>query len=106
MEHADLISLAVPLAEIGAVIGIFIKLHTAPKFASLEAASASAQADLAAIREHLEKLSERLDAANAGYSKDTKALRSEVGEIVTKAHDRINPLEAKISAIEGWKEAQ
>jgi predicted nucleic acid-binding Zn-ribbon protein len=99
MDHMDMISIAAPLAEIGAVIGLFIKLHTAPRFAQNEAALDALRNDITALREQLDKTAARFEEADARHADALLGLRNEVGEITTKAHDRINPIERDIARL-------
>jgi len=100
MDQADIIALAAPLAEIGALLALFVKMHTAPQFAELQAAVAALRDDVAALREGGSVEHGRLDQLDDKTTAALASLRSEVGEIVTKAHDRINPMERDIARLE------
>jgi predicted nucleic acid-binding Zn-ribbon protein len=99
MANMDLVSLAVPVAEICAVIGLFIKLHTAPRFAQQEASLDALKLEVASLREQLARTGHRLEDAEQRHADGLLKLRSEVGEVTTKAHDRINPIERDIARL-------
>lgn len=100
MDQADMITLAAPLAEIGAVIGLFVKTHTAPRFTQIEASLESLRSQSDSLKEMIVCLNKRLDEIDDKNEAATKALRADVGTIVTKAHDRINPIEQAIARLE------
>ena len=99
MDNMDIISIAAPLAQIGAVIGLFVKMHTQPKFASLDAMLDALRGDVAALKEQLAEASDRVDDNDNRHAEALLGIRNEVGEIVTKAHDRINPIERDIARL-------
>ena len=100
MDQSDLIAIAAPLAEIGALLGLFVKMHTAPQFAELRAGVEQLRADVADLREVTKQEHKQIDDLDDKISAALLSLRAEVGEIVTKAHDRINPIEREIARLE------
>ena len=99
MDHMDIISIAAPLAEIGAVIGLFIKMHTAPRFTQIEASIEALKGEITGLREQMDKEDLRHDEAEQKLAEGLLNLRNEVGKITTKAHDRINPIERDIARL-------
>lgn len=99
MDHMDMLSLAAPIAEVVGLLALFVKLHTAPKFAQLESEMTAARSDIAEFRAQIDKAIDRFEESEQRHGENLLKFRAEVGEIVTKAHDRINPIERDIARL-------